>query len=360
MYYHIITTQNCNLNCTYCGNEPTDLIPLKLMYSVDTLKEFLSQDTTPKLLAFYGGEPIMEYRRILEIMDSVENTEFAIQTNGTLIERIPSDYIRRFHSILMSIDGDEIHTDQFRGKNTYSKVLAGVKYIKDTGYAGELIARMTITEGTDVYKQVRHLYDLNQFRYIHWQLDAMWGDIDAEHLKDYVEWLKDYNEDIRTLADWWVSEMEEQAIIPGIAPFMGIMHSLLSHEPAQLRCGSGINFFSILTDGTLTACPIPPAKELYLGNIKENTPESIANKIKVDGKCADCDILDVCGGRCLYTNKTQHWGDYGYLVICETVQNLVEAMRDIQDRVQKLIEKGYFRMNDFKYPKIPNGVEIIP
>ena len=82
MLYHIITTPECNLCCTYCGekafcepetkNGPVfDSVPSKIQYSMKELKDFLMKDKDPSgvYLTFYGGEPLMNIEAVKEVMD---------------------------------------------------------------------------------------------------------------------------------------------------------------------------------------------------------------------------------------------------------------------------------------------------
>ena len=60
----------------------------------------------------------------------------------------------------------------------HGKVIDNLKYIRKNNYQGELIARMTVMEQTDIYKQVKWLIENNEFRFssVHWQLNAgFWG-----------------------------------------------------------------------------------------------------------------------------------------------------------------------------------------
>jgi len=78
-------------------------------------------------LIFYGGEPLLRLDRMLEMMDSVEADRFMVQTNGLLLDRIEPKYLRKLHTILVSIDGDEMLTDFYRGKGVYKRVIENVK-----------------------------------------------------------------------------------------------------------------------------------------------------------------------------------------------------------------------------------------
>jgi len=97
-----------------------------------------------------------------------------MQTNGLLLDKLEPKYLNRFHTLLVSIDGEEALTDHYRGKGTFRKVIDNLKLIKQNGFSGDLIARMTIMESTDLEGQVKWFLNNPEFSFtsIHWQLNA--------------------------------------------------------------------------------------------------------------------------------------------------------------------------------------------
>jgi len=145
-----------------------------------------------------------------------------IQTNGLLLDELEPEYIRRFHTILVSIDGEEALTDYYRGNGTFRKVINNLNLIKKNGFAGELIARVTVMEQTDIYKQVRWLLDNNEFSFssVHWQLNAgFWGN-DYKR-RNFEQWTTtSYIPGVKELAKFWVDQMEERRCLKAL-PFAG-------------------------------------------------------------------------------------------------------------------------------------------
>ena len=82
---------------------------------------------------------------------------FMIQTNGILLDRLAPEIVNRFSTILVSLDGRENLTDENRRAGVFYRVMKNVKKIRSNGYHGELIARMTVTERTDIFDAVRYL-----------------------------------------------------------------------------------------------------------------------------------------------------------------------------------------------------------
>lgn len=119
--------------------------------------------------------------------------------------------------------------------------------------------------------------------------------------------------------------------------------------------------FNVTTGGLVTACPIAPEFTPLADITKDDfDPKSVHGSVVVDGTCADCDVLQECGGRCLYANKTDWWGRDGFAEVCNTIRHLLNEIRAILPRVQKAIESGKVTKEMFHYPRYNNTTEIIP
>jgi putative peptide-modifying radical SAM enzyme len=376
MFFHVILTSECNLQCKYCFGESLDDfdeefgddievdydLPRKLNYDLDLLKDFCNNDPDC-VLTFYGGEPLLGIDTLRQIMDKVKPKDFMIQTNGLLLDTLEPKYVNRFHTILVSIDGQEELTDHYRGKGTYRKVIDNLKLIKKNGFKGELIARMTIMEQTDINKQVRWLLDNDEFSFssIHWQLNAgFWGN-DYQR-RNFEEWTKtSYIPGVRELARFWVDHMQQKGVVLKLYPLLGIAESLLhSEKNCLMRCGGGWINYAIQTDGYILPCPTMwGMKKYYMGHIKDTDPLKLKQLFVKEKPCSQCPTLGVCGGRCLYTNITKRWSDEAYSKVCYTVEQLIEAVNCEVPRIQNLIKNKKIRLEDFNYLKY-NGCEIIP
>jgi putative peptide-modifying radical SAM enzyme len=369
MYFHVITSTSCNLKCRYCyakscddfGNNLNEKfkfdfsIPPAITYSVRDLKKFLKKSDNQHTLTFYGGEPLLQIDKITEIMDNI-NARYMIQTNGLLLDKLPKEYTNRFKVILVSLDGNKRITDFNRGDGTYDKVMNNIKLIKQNGFTGELIARMVVDENSSLLEDVKHLFTAG-FDAVHWQLDAGFYKNDYEN-RNFKDFVSRYNKEVKELADFWVDEIREGNVLR-IYPFLGIFESLYHNKKENLRCGSGHSNYTIATNGKISVCPIMhDATAFQAGDIWKSSPENL-KKIFVDEPCASCDILDLCGGRCLYANYAKLWPREGQALICNTIRNLIEAIREKIPEIKELIRKGIVQEDDFFYEKY-NGAEIIP
>jgi uncharacterized protein len=375
MFFHVILTTECNLQCRYCFGETMDdfdedfgefeldySLPKKADYNFAILNEFCRKDPDC-VVTFYGGEPLLNIEGLRQIMDTVKAKHFMMQTNGLLLDCIEPEYVNRFHTILVSIDGEEVLTDYYRGKGTYKKVMDNLKLITKNGFKGELIARVTVMEQTDIYKQIRWLLENEEFKFssVHWQLNAgFWGNDFAR--RNFKQWSEDnYMHGVEKLVGFWVDTMENQGTVLRLYPLLGIASSLLlDKEPSLLRCGGGWMNYAVQTDGYIIPCPTMwGMKKYYLGNIGESDPKTLGKVFVNDSPCTQCDILGVCGGRCLYANITKRWSNEAYATVCNTVKGLVTAVETELPRIRRLIHDGKVSLSDFEYVKY-NGCEIIP
>jgi putative peptide-modifying radical SAM enzyme len=317
-------------------------MPSDITYDLESLQQFIKKDANA-IVAFYGGEPLLRPHVVKHFLDVLTAKHFVINSNGYFIESI-CDVISRFDTILLSIDGREKITDRYRENGCYQQVMHAVDVIHDSSFHGELIARMAVSEHTDIYEDVTHL--LQYFPLVHWQLDVVWSALwGLDEFKTWVE--KSYKPGLKKLISNWVEKIKTGQVT-GIIPFRGIMTRLL-YDISGLPCEAGENAVAITTDGQILACPIAPGHHWNdLGNISTGFQQ-----VHVDTPCPSCEVYSICGGRCLFANKERYWGMDGFNAICDVTKFLINELQRYQDICEPLKEQ-------IRYPPYNNTTEIIP
>jgi len=366
MLVFLTLTQRCQLQCIYCGSsgnidiEDIACHPPELTYDMKHLEKLNS--VKDLIVCFYGGEPLLQMGNIASAFKLLPHAKFCLQTNGLLLPKLPDELLHKLDTILVSIDGDESTTDFNRGKGTYQKVLAGVKSIRDRKFKGDVIARMTVSEVCDIYQSVCHLLGLGIFDHVHWQLDCLWdSDMNARY-KDFYGWRdKNYNPGITKLIEMFMENLRKGKVL-GIVPFLGLLKSFINNEKVKrIRCGAGSSSFNITTGGLINACPIAPEFDPLADiNDKKFKPEDLYDKKLIEGPCLTCPMNDRCGGRCLYTNKTQWWGLEGHKAVCNTIWHLIQSLEKCVPEIKEMILKDPTKREQIEYPKYNNSCEIIP
>jgi len=309
-------------------------------YDINELSDFISKDKEA-IVAFYGGEPTLKLGVIKKMIDALPAKKFVLQTNGFFIKKL-GDYINKLDTILLSIDGRKEVNDFYRCNGCYDKVMKALSFIKEKGYEGEIIARMTASYKTDIYKDVKHL--LNFFPYVHWQLDVVWSNLWG--LNEFKKWAEEsYKPGLKKLIVEWGESLKKKPM--GIVPFLGIMSRIL-HGSHGLPCGAGRDAFAITPEGRVLACPIAyEFKWNILGDFNGY------KKIEIGEPCKSCEYYDICGGRCLFAYKEMLWGKEGFNEICNVTKFLINEVKRYEGIAKKFVPM-------LKYPPYNNTTEIIP
>jgi len=356
--YIVFTTGCCNLRCRYCGGSfPQNLVPWEVEYSIDNLRKFISDDAEP-IIAFYGGEPLLNAGFIERIMDDFAGCRFVVQSNGTLTKRLEPKYWLKFDSVLLSIDGRKTITDHYRGSKVYESVIDSARWLRSIGFRNDLIARMTVSESSDIYLDVKHLLSLNLFDHIHWQLDVVW----SSQWRDFEGWCeRSYIPGIDRLVRFWMKELC-QGKVPALVPFISILGAMVRNENISCPpCGAGIDSLAISTNGDILACPIAvDAPWARLGNISTEGRTQAIGKVGIGEPCVSCEYLQYCGGRCLYAHYERLWDDIRLRKICDLTIHTIKELAGVKDETQALLDKGVISLDSFDYPPFNNTTEIVP
>lgn len=146
-------TTRCNLNCRYCtfsGNYSVNKGRKKDDMSFKTAKKAIdffiknspgTQNETPAAVTFYGGEPLLTFGLIKEVVELMKGLKladkynFSLTTNGTLLTKDVIEYfVKNNISILISLDGPKEINDRYRvfnnGKGTFDRVIKNISQIR--------------------------------------------------------------------------------------------------------------------------------------------------------------------------------------------------------------------------------------
>lgn len=146
-------TQDCNFRCDYCiyseekNKKQRAHSKSKMTFEVaKTAIDFYvdhSQDSDIRNIGFYGGEPLLEFPLIKQIVSYAESRmagrlfSMNITTNGSLLTDQVVQFLNQHKiSVLLSLDGTKEAQDKHRrfynGNGTYNAVVARLEKIRAT------------------------------------------------------------------------------------------------------------------------------------------------------------------------------------------------------------------------------------
>lgn len=140
-------TEQCNLRCTYCcysgsyENNRTHSQKVLMSDDINEIYDFILRTTTkrPVHIAFYGGEPLLQYVLIQFAVHRGDelfgnDVTYSITTNGTLLTPEKMDWLFAHNvEIVISLDGSRTFHNQHRiflnGQGSFEKVYDALSYI---------------------------------------------------------------------------------------------------------------------------------------------------------------------------------------------------------------------------------------
>lgn len=170
-------TQQCNLRCKYCtysGNYYNRTHSAKKM-DFETAKKaidfYLSRsDKAEELcLAFYGGEPLLEFPLIKKCVEYImknkgdQSITFPMTTNGTLLDKEKIEFlVKNNFTLMISLDGEKESHNANRnfasGKGSFDLIMKNLELLKkydEVYYKEKVLFNCVISATTDlenVYK----------------------------------------------------------------------------------------------------------------------------------------------------------------------------------------------------------------
>lgn len=165
--FTVLITQDCNLACTYCyiSKSPSVMSMGTAAKVVDFIFE-RAQATEKNYIAFFGGEPLLAFDRMKDVVDMIErhprfhevSVELSVVTNGTVFSEEIADFLVE-HDVTYCLSCDGIPdvqnaTRRFRGggntadvvEETIKKALVQLPLVLvNAVYSPETLARLPDT-----------------------------------------------------------------------------------------------------------------------------------------------------------------------------------------------------------------------
>ena len=319
----LLTTLQCNLRCSYCSLAVGEILgsQKRAAYSAGQLDTFVRTHLADKevYITLYGGEPTLNTEFALELMERFPLSRFNLQTNGTLLHRVPETILRRLSNIMISVDGGEVITDGYRGAGVYRKVLENAVAIRGKTFA-TLTARVTWWSGETSFRDLDEL--AGAFDYVYFQFAQ---DKNA-HTPESV---RRKREVLAQLVDRFFAG---DALYP-IVPIMGtvrnkVMPSRINELSGGLtQCRVSTNLLNVMPDGRIFPCPdMLYAEELQQGDVIANWLKKSPLQPHPALPCKVCPAYDFCRGNCMknlylaYVKGNETWRNNVTEPICELIR----------------------------------------
>lgn len=361
------TVERCNINCTYCyffnaGDMSYQAHPIYIPSRVisDTasfLKKGCESCHVESIqIDFHGGEPLMQKKHkfdamcqhFRDIIGPVTQLEFALQTNGMLID---DDWIELFHkhnvSIGVSLDGPKSVNDIARldhlNRSTYERVITGLHKLQraaEKQFIPPPSVLCVINPAYSAREIYRHFIDVLNVRSLDFLLPDLTHDTFNFHYKKTNLNVDDYGEYLCELFSEWTqdnnAEIDVRILFSALASIMGYESHLFGFGPETT------NFMAftissngdIAPDDTLRSAS-PTLMQTNMNVNKNSLIEFINHPImqmlnrslnKLSTGCQNCRLKKICGGGFLVHRYHHTNGFNNPSVMCNALKMLYDKV----------------------------------
>ena len=321
---------DCNLRCKYCFASTGDFGTGRKIMTFETGKraiDFLiekSEDRENLELDFFGGEPLMNFDTVKQIVEYARSREkecgkhfrFTITTNGLLLDDDKIDFINKeMSNVVLSIDGRKETNDNVRirvdGSGCYDSILPKFKKLVEQRGDKEYYVRGTFTKynidfSEDVFSLYKEGFD---------QISVEPVVCDSENPyalteKELSEIFKEYER----LAERILANEDK-------GEKFNFFHFMLDLDqgPCAIKrlrgCGCGNEYVAVTPDGDIFPChQFVGIDEFKMGNLYEGTfnqdmkSDFAAAHVYTKPECRECWAKFYCSGGC-NANNYMYAGD---------------------------------------------------
>ncbi len=324
MCLHI--SHDCNLRCKYCFASTGDFGKGRKLMPVETGKkaiDFLLGNRHNLELDFFGGEPLMNWDAVKEIIAYARSKEeeynkkfrFTVTTNGMLLNDESIDFINEeMSNVVLSLDGRKCVNDAMRvtegGRGSYDVFVPKFQKLVEkrrNGKYKEYYARGTFTKNNlDFANDVYHIADDLGFDQL--SVEPVIADPSEPYALTEEDLPRIY-EEYEKLAVEMIRRKKEEG---GCFNFFHFMIDL-DQGPCAIKrlrgCGCGNEYVSVTPDGDIYPChQFVGHDEWKMGNLEDETLDlemkdkfACSNIYTKDG-CKDCWCKFYCSGGCNANN----------------------------------------------------------
>ncbi|PKM79531.1 MAG: hypothetical protein CVU89_17600 [Firmicutes bacterium HGW-Firmicutes-14] len=390
----LTVTGNCNMKCRYCINSDVypfsgkmrfDSMPFSVAraavdYYLDNLGRIRKTDPgRTAVITFYGGEPLLEFRLIQEVVEyvrskKVKNLLYTITTNGLLLNEEAADFLAAHKfAVWVSIDGSENQHNRNRitqgEKGTFGQVFGNIRNFR-IRYPDYYLLGFLVT-----YDWKTDIFELREFFRSHSEFDNslfMFNPVGANFTEYYSRFSNEerrhFAEQLNSIKkDLYASSVDHDDPVTTFlitTPYrLQLMRKILGSPgrpeiPATGSCIPGEKI-CVLPDGRFQPCERVPGLA-DIGDVSRGLDfAEIARLIslynqKITVNCRGCPVMQLCK-----TCFSHFWSGnefvkpipffcrdqvLGIKSILEETYSLIEQKPEYYEEIIKLYHRRYSRL----------------
>jgi uncharacterized protein len=324
---YFILTEDCNFDCSYCyvkdemppGHKTRTMSIETARSGVAAYARFTdSCETDQKMIILYGGEPLLNFEVIKEIVLQVErykaekrlpeNVQILVITNGSLLSASIAAFFREHQvQISVSLDGDQEASDSCRvfadGQGSFNEVMAGIRTAREQGC--DVSLSVTMSESClERFDKTLEIIDEIACKDFGFNMMTVQGPKEMELAEQTSDAL------IKAYQYFRPKGVKEDRMMRKVSAFS-------SAKIYAFDCAAaGANQITIAPEGAIGLCHVQTGSRTdFTGHVNNPAfdPKNDAVFLEWNRRtpltmpqCQDCCALGICGGGCPYNARRKH------------------------------------------------------
>jgi len=311
--------QGCNLRCTYCFAGEGDYGKKSMMTTetgIAILKK-LSENRESMTVIFFGGEPLLNFKAIKEIVEWCNEQKvifrFAMTTNATLLTKDRMAFLKdNKFALTISYDGKGLHSKQRLNKNLTSDSETLVER-KIKSFVNDLKDLRGISLRATVTKQNLPLLKkaiLNTLTSENYKIYVSIHSTAEEALEFGPDDIKNLGSVFNEIVDTHIASGDYESLlrIGNLSKFIDKIHH---GRIKEMACGAGLDYLTASTSGQFYLCHRFNEDETenfgnYIdGPDIEKLQEIVDFRHARKAPCNTCWMREWCAGGCMHEHKAR-------------------------------------------------------
>ncbi|MDE5423193.1 radical SAM protein [Ancylomarina sp. DW003] len=339
--FYIAPTMDCNLACFYCFEDNNKSKSYMSTSTIDAVVDYIkSFGEQPVYIIWFGGEPLMAMKEILEINDKLKYNGVTFNssmiTNGTLLTESNISKLMTINPeyIQVTLDGVAETHDKRRiyknGNGSFDRIIKNIDFLLKHSSIPVSIQVTVDRETKDSYKDI--------YEYISERYKQQFED---KHITVGTNYVQNRTND-ENIASCVLSKTEQVDYLLGNTLWLPTEEALNSLYPerASTCMYNSIDTIAIDSKGKLYKC-IEHIGDISksIGDLeKKFIDDKLFSKAIFesdpfeDESCLNCNIFPICGGGCPIDR----------INLLKNNKSTTHVCPNYKDNMEKIMKKIYF------------------
>ena len=293
----LIVSKTCQLRCRYCyvgsgKSYDSEELFMKPNLAVSAVDKILQIMPTIESVDFFGGEPTLNMKTIVEVTKFIKKNypdiKLNICTNGyNLSEKTIKFFSENDFTVTVSLDGNRIQNDINRksitDESTFERIIKSIHLLHKYGVTMSIQATYSFDNvllGHDMRAILDYLSSLSSKGVVMFKVMEIFETLKNDQTNDYAKVLKYHLSNmISDYIRYFLGKLAREKCGVYDAGLIVALTRIINNSLSLFPCAL-TSSITVLPDGKVQACHMLNNPENQIGDIRNITPAEVMDKYK--------------------------------------------------------------------------------